>query len=71
MSITADAGDSFEGEVKGNGRKACAGEEGDKKRAKAAVDMEGELALLAECETRQGGDVVDDSLREIRGGTYK
>lgn len=68
VGVAAYAGDALEGEVEGDGGEASAGEEGDEEGAETAVDVKGELALLAEGETGEGGNVVDDAVGEIRGG---
>lgn len=66
VGVAADAGDAGEGEVERGAVEAGAGEEGDEKGAEAAVDVEGEFAF--EGEPGEGGDVVDDAVREVGGG---
>lgn len=40
VGVTANAGDTLDGEIKWDGRKAGSREEGNKKRSETAVDME-------------------------------
>ena len=66
MRVAGDACDAFEGEVEGFRGEAGAGEERDHQGAEAAVDVEGERSF--ESEPREGGDVVNDAVREVGGG---
>ena len=69
VGIATDACDAFEGEVEGGGGEPGAREEGDQEGSEAAVYVEGESALFAEGEAGEGGDVVDDAVGEVGGGT--
>jgi hypothetical protein len=48
------------------GGEACAGEVGHEEGAEAAVDVEGDG--VGDCETGEGGDLVDDAMRVVGRG---
>jgi len=67
VGITADAGDSLQIEIERYGREASSGQERDKERAEATVDVERKLSPFAEGEARKSGYVIYDAVRKIRG----
>ena len=48
VSIAADAGDAFEGEIEWDGGVACTGEKGNEEGAETAVDVKWQPAFSAE-----------------------
>ena len=69
MCVAAYACDTFESEVKKFRLKTRFLEEGDTEGSKTAVYVKRYLALY--CELREGANVVDDSMWEIRCRAYK
>lgn len=66
VCVAADGGDAAEAEVKRDGVEARFGEEGDEEGAETAVYVERDAAF--DGEAGEGGDVVDDAVREVGGG---
>ena len=71
MGVTTDAGNTFETKVEGYSGKARTSEEGHEEGAETAVNMKRELAFPAKGEAREGGDVVNDTVREVRRRAYQ
>lgn len=65
MSVAGDGCDTFDTEVEEGGGETGFLEEGDEERAETGVDVEGDAA--AECNFGESSDIVDYTVREIRG----